>query len=45
MRVGKLNRLVKINKLVKGQDAAGGKTETWHQHAMAWAAINPLRGD
>jgi len=44
MRVGTLRHIATIEQLVKGQDAAGGKTESWVVFSKAWCAISPLSG-
>ena len=43
-QVGARRHMATIEQMVKGQDAAGGKTETWQTHAQLWVAIVPLSG-
>lgn len=44
MRAGGLRHLATIENLVKGQDAAGGRMETWVEFTKAWCGIKPLSG-
>jgi SPP1 family predicted phage head-tail adaptor len=44
MQIGKLNRLVTIQQLAAGQDAAGQPVQTWSTLATVWANIRHLSG-
>jgi len=35
---------IRFQQLIKGQDAAGGRTETWSDYADAFAEIRPVSG-
>ena len=44
MKAGDLNRLVRIERRVDGEDAAGQPLQTWEPVASVWASVRAPKG-